>query len=116
MAFTSSKKSGREVILADAVSYMAENYHNSALTVSQIAEHCHVSEIYLRKLFGKNYSTTPMRYLRDIRMKKACQLILEKRHVSEIALSVGYSDVYQFSRAYKKHFGFSPSETNEVIF
>ena len=110
MAFTSSKKSGREVILADAVSYMAENYHNSALTVSQIAEHCHVSEIYLRKLFEKSYSTTPFRYLRNIRMNKAYQLTLEKRRISQIAIDVGYSDVYQFSRAFKKHFGFSPSE------
>ena len=31
--------------------------------------------------------------------------------VKEIAAAVGYSDIYQFSRAYKRHFGFPPSKT-----
>lgn len=99
-----------EKIVADAVRYMAENYENSKLTVKAVAEKCFVSEIYLRKLFAKHRNTTPFKELTDIRMKKARTLLLEKRSVKETALSVGYSDIYQFSRAYKKIFGYPPSE------
>ena len=47
--------------------------------------------------------------LTKIRMEKAKFMIEEKRPLTEIALSVGYSDIYQFSRAYKKFYGYSPS-------
>lgn len=94
-----------------ATEYMNENYAHSELTVSQVAASCFVSEIYLRKLFEKERGITPFRALTEIRMERARNLALEKRPIKEIARSVGYSDVYQFSRAYKKYFGYSPSKT-----
>jgi AraC-like DNA-binding protein len=94
-----------------ATEYMNQNYSIAQLTVSQVAASCFVSEIYLRKLFEKERGTTPFRYLTDIRMERARHLALEKRPIKEISQSVGYSDVYQFSRAYKKYFGFPPSKT-----
>ena len=103
--------SDAEKTISDAVKFMAENFHNSHLTIKQVAEKCYVSEIYLRKLFEKHRKTTPFKVLTDIRMNLAYKLCLEKRPVKEIALNVGYSDIYQFSRAYKKHFGHSPSDT-----
>ncbi len=96
-------------VLTLAIEYMMENYHNSSLAVSDIAKHCYISEIYLRKLFTKQYSTTPFKMLTDIRMKKAYVLAKEKRPITEIAEAVGYGAVCQFSRAYKKYYGRSPS-------
>lgn len=98
-----------EAIITKATEYMMENYHNSALSVADIAAHCYISEIYLRKLFTKMYSTTPFKKLTEIRMKKAYVLAKEKRPITEIAESVGYGAVCQFSRAYKKYYGRSPS-------
>lgn len=99
-----------ERILTQAVEYMMKNYHKSNLTVKKIANHCYISEIYLRKLFNKNYHNTPFKMLTDIRMKKALLLLKEKRPIKEIALSVGYSDVFQFSRAFKRYYGKSPTK------
>ncbi|MBQ6893188.1 MAG: helix-turn-helix transcriptional regulator, partial [Clostridia bacterium] len=106
-----TKQSASDKILTDAVEYMMANYHDASLTVEKVAAHCFISEIYLRKLFDKKYGTTPFKKLCEIRMKKAYLLTKEKRPVKEIAASVGYSAVYQFSRAYKKYYGKSPSET-----
>ena len=47
-------------------------------------------------------------------MKKAYEMILERMPVKKIALSVGYTDVYQFSRAFKRYFGYAPSETSLI--
>ncbi|MBQ4556971.1 MAG: helix-turn-helix transcriptional regulator [Clostridia bacterium] len=105
-----TKSSAADKILTDAIEYMMSNYYVSTLTVYQVASHCFVSEIYLRKLFAKKYDTTPFKMLTDIRMKKAYLLTKEKRPVKEIALEVGYSAVCQFSRAYKKYYGVPPSE------
>ncbi|MBK6364670.1 MAG: AraC family transcriptional regulator [Saprospiraceae bacterium] len=30
--------------------------------------------------------------------------------ISQLAMEVGYSDIFTFSKAYKQHFGFPPSQ------
>ena len=60
--------------------------------------------------FTCSIQKTPFRLLMDLRMKKAYEMLLEKRPIKEIASSVGYSDIYQFSRAYKRYFGYAPTE------
>ena len=90
---------------------MLEHYAESSVTVGEIAQKCFVSEVYLRKLYEKECHTTPFKALTDIRMKHAYMLAKEKCPIKEIARAVGYSDVYQFSRAYKRHFGYPPAET-----
>lgn len=96
-------------IVKTALDYMQKNYANNLLTVSEIAKACFVSEIYLRKLFDKHVGQTPFKALTKIRMEKAKFLIEEKLPLAQVALSVGYLDIYQFSRAYKKFYGYSPS-------
>lgn len=99
-------------VVAKATDYMRRQCHCSALTVGDIAEHCYVSEVYLRKLFEREEKTSPFRRLTAIRMDKAQRLIDEKRPLKEVALNVGYADVFQFSRAYKRYFGYSPSKSH----
>lgn len=94
-----------------ATEYIRANYSQSTLTVSQVARECFVSETYLRKLFASKMNTTPSRYVTKIRMDHAYHLARERLPVGEIAILVGYADIYQFSRAYKKYFGCCPSET-----
>lgn len=92
-----------------ALAYMRQHYARPRLTVAEIARAACVSEIYLRKLFARELSATPFQALTALRMQRASLLIEEKRPLAEIAASVGYSDLYQFSRAYKRHFGTPPS-------
>jgi iron complex transport system substrate-binding protein len=92
-------------VVEKALIYMKANYWNSNLTIKTISDNCNVSEIYLRKLFEKHLKNTPFRELTKVRMNRAKLMIEEKRPLLEVALSVGYSDIYQFSRAYKKYFG-----------
>ena len=112
--FETTAGPGREnKIVADAEEYMKVHYADPELTVGTIAGHCFVSEIYLRKLFSKYRGIPPAKMLTKIRMNEAYLLFLDKRSVKETALRVGYSDIFQFSRAYKRFFGFSPSETRQ---
>ena len=94
-----------------ALLYMNLHYEDPSLTIAEIAAECHISEIYLRKIFEKEFGIPPYKKLFEIRMNAAHLLAKEKRLVKEIAASTGYSDVFQFSRAYKRYFGYPPSET-----
>ena len=91
-----------------------ERYSDSNFTCRALASGLFVSEAYLRREFKKEYQTGIGEYLRRIRMEKARELLLECRSVGETALECGYSDVYQFSRAYKRCYGHSPKETASI--
>ena len=96
-------------VIAKATDFMRKYCDRPTLTVGEVARHCYISDVYLRKLFERELKTSPFRKLTEIRMEKARALIEEKRPLKEIAPAVGYSDVFQFSRAYKRHFGHPPS-------
>lgn len=55
--------------------------------------------------------TTPVRRLRDLRLAHALGLLQHSdQSVTEIALSVGYARIQEFSRDFKKHYGRTPRE------
>lgn len=59
--------------------------------------------------FKRQTGHSPIDYLIQTRIAKARNLLLRSdATLSEIAAEVGYSDVYYFSRIFKKHVGISP--------
>ena len=101
-------------IVSSAIRFMHANLSSSTLTVGDVARSCNVSEIYLRKLFEKHLKTTPFKKLTEIRMERARVLVREMRGLGEVAASIGYSDLFQFSRAYKRYYGYPPSSEIRV--
>ena len=99
-------------IISAAIRFMYSNLSLPTLTIGEVARSCNVSEIYLRKLFEKHLKTTPFKKLTEMRMERARVLVREMRGIGEVAVSVGYSDLFQFSRAYKRYYGYPPS--NEI--
>lgn len=68
---------------------------------------------YLRKLFKKEIGLTPLEYMTQLRMKRACVLLTmqgsEDYAIGEIAQLCGFDDALYFSRVFKKVYGLSPS-------
>lgn len=54
---------------------------------------------------------SPQELIRDIKLKKATTLLLEKKYnIGEIAYLTGYPNAKYFSTAFRKYFGKTPSE------
>lgn len=111
LAGVQATQSTSNLCVEKALLYLNMYYENPKLSMADVARECHISEVYLRKLFQKELGIPPSKKLFEIRMKAASLLAKEKRPVSEIAACVGYADVFQFSRAYKRYFGYPPSQT-----
>ena len=94
-----------------AMKYIEKNIGNADMTNESIAQNANISEVYLRKLFLKNFHTTPKQYILDIRIQKAKQLLTDSSlTVSSISELCGFSSVYTFSRSFKEKTGISPSD------
>ncbi len=89
---------------------------NSDLKISEIAKICGVSECYFRRLFLEYSGLSPMDFKQHYRIEKAKQLLCsdEELTVSEIAEELGFTDVYHFSKTFKKFIGVSPCQYSKV--
>jgi len=90
--------------------FLIENYRKT-FTVSELSAIAGLSSSYFRMIFKKNTAMTVIQYQNKVKISKACDLLLsESCNVTEAAYSVGYNDIYYFSRVFKKIKGMSPSE------
>lgn len=80
-------------------------------SVTYLAKECRISEAYFRRLFYELYGMSPKRYITDIRINRA-KSMLEYSDCSILCIAekTGYSDIYQFSKAFKCITGCSPTE------
>lgn len=81
------------------------------ISVAGLAKRFNVDRCYFSSLFSENVGISPSQYLINLRLEKAADLLAgHKESVSVVALSVGYSDIYNFSKAFKKKYGVSPKK------
>jgi len=96
--------------LSEAVAYIEKNVERN-FSLKNIADHLHISESYLSKLFKSKTSYTFLEYCTNYRIKKAAELLMDERNkVYEIADKVGYPDSRYFSTLFKKQIGLTPTE------
>ena len=75
------------------------------------AEMCCLSVSRFAHMFKQVTGSSPHALYMQIKANKAKDLILNSElNISEIAENLGFSDIYYFSRFYKKYFGVSPSK------
>lgn len=92
----------------DSMKYM-ELHASEGITVQQVADFAGVHRSYFTQVFTSQAGMPPMKYLQQIRMDKARKLLMDTNaSITEIALSLGYPNLYSFTRAFKLYFKESP--------
>lgn len=87
-----------------------ENLYKN-LTVSEFAILSHMSLTSFKRKFNEVYDQSPIKYLSKMKLQKAFQLLKDKnKKISHIAYDVGFQSLSTFNRAFKAHYGRSPSE------
>lgn len=85
------------------------NHYAEPMKIAEIASVCHMSESHFRRLFEDNIGMTPVEYLNQVRVKKACDLIKKTGNsMEEIAAKVGFTTTSTFNRNFKRMIGTSP--------
>ena len=95
-----------------ALEYISKNYLKSRISNDTLAAECNISTVYFRKLFTQAYGISPQICILRLKMEIAKEYLEngEFKNISEVAARVGYDDVYQFSKMFKRYSGMSPKK------
>jgi len=94
--------------------YIAKNYMNK-ISFNELASRVHLSRTYLSAMFNREVGVTFPEYLTQVRINKAIEIMRNKNiNKTDIASLVGFSDYSYFSKIFKKHTGYSPSEYEDI--
>lgn len=106
----------RKYIVEQIVGYFEDHYAEK-ISLDTIAENMYLSPFYISKIFKSETGEAPIRHLINIRLQKALELLQQEgcSNIKEVACQVGYDDAYHFSKLFKKHFGFPPSEAKKQL-
>lgn len=96
--------------ISKAVQYINENL-DQPVSVEDLANMVHMSQTTFYENFKKVLHLSPLQYAKSVKLNHAQTLIREGKKANEAGFLVGYNSPAQFSREYKRHFGYSPSRT-----
>ncbi len=96
--------------ISRVVEYIHSNLKKSH-NMDDLAGTANMSKTSFFETFKKVMNISPLQYIKSIRLHKAQVFLKEGRNAKESGYMVGYNSVSQFSREYKRYFGFSPSAT-----
>lgn len=106
----SSAKGRRAEQYATAIAAMHKHL-KERLCANELALQCGMSVSTLQKLFLQYAGMGMMQYYHNLRMHHARRMLSEGKTVKETATALGFEDQNYFSTAYRRHFGFPPSDT-----
>ena len=96
--------------LARVSALVNDNIGNSGFGVQDVTTALGVSRSLLHVKMKSLLNMSMGDYIKKRRLERACQLLRSGKNVSETAYMTGFSDPNYFSKAFKKHFGMSPTE------
>jgi AraC-like DNA-binding protein len=96
--------------IARAVDYIHQHM-DQTISVDALAAMVNMSATTFHRHFKEVMHLAPLQYAKSIKLHRARALIREGKRATEAGYIVGYNSPAQFSREYKRQFGYAPSAT-----
>jgi AraC-like DNA-binding protein len=87
------------------------NISNVDFTIDKLSKEMRLSRAQLYRKLNSMSNTSPVQFVRDVRLRFALNLIKERKlSISEIAYELGFSNPSYFAKCFKEKYGISPSK------
>ena len=106
-----NKKQSDAVMIQNVRAYILENLENPLPSTPELSKMFKVNEFKLKDSFRHFFNTSIYQFYIEERLKKAHSMILQTAiPIKQIAIICGYINYINFYKAFKKRFGYPPSE------
>lgn len=104
-----NKKSHNNELKECIINYILQNFHDPSLTASMVCQEMKISQKYLIQFLKEQTGKTFAKYIEDLRVEKAKELLLNTDYSNErIAGEAGFGSMNSFYRVFNKKTGVSP--------
>lgn len=95
-----------------AKNYLDTHFYDTTLNLDEVSDAVGLSKYHLCREFTHLYGTSPGKYLSNLRIQKACSMLLQNRQhtIGEIASMVGFSNDNYFCKVFRKALGITPTQ------
>lgn len=101
-------------LIKPAMDYIEESFLNSKISIAFLSQLCGISDSYLKKIFIKKFGVPPVKYIIQLKINYATDLLRSNLYsLEQIAQMCGYDSYYYFSRQFKSYVGISPKSFAE---
>ena len=108
---TQERKCNDEVLMERVMKAISKNLDDNDFGVEDLAKEVGLSRTHLQRKMKEQTGLNVAEFIRNIRLEQAARLLREQKlNVSQVAYSVGFSNLAHFSTVFKKHFGLTPTE------
>jgi YesN/AraC family two-component response regulator len=98
----------------DVAAYIKHNFHKP-IPLDDISDHVKINRCYFCNVFKKETGRTYLQFLKDIRIEKGKELLLNKSlSILEVSLSVGFNNQNYFNAIVKKLTNMTPLEYRSI--
>ena len=108
-AFFSEQEDNEADCIDQALAYIQAEY-TEGLSITDLTKRLKIDRSHFSTRFKARMGVSPGKYLMDLRMRTAASILSEGASVSITAISVGYSDIYIFSKMFRRYYGVSPTQ------
>jgi signal transduction histidine kinase/DNA-binding response OmpR family regulator/ligand-binding sensor domain-containing protein len=103
-----------KIFMERVIKFVEENLMNENFSIDTLAQEMSMSRSVFFKKLKALTTNSPKDFIREIKMKKASDLLKEKKYqMYEIASLTGFQNSDYFSTAFKSYYGISPSKFME---
>ena len=96
--------------IAAGIEYVDKNY-GEKISVSMLADACHMSETHFRRVFLQSMKISPLAYINRIRVEAACRLLhTTNESIGDIAVKCGFITITALNRNFKEIVGMTPTK------
>jgi AraC-like DNA-binding protein/ligand-binding sensor domain-containing protein len=95
--------------------FVEEHIADADISIGDMADAAATSRSGLQRKMKQLMGVTPLDFLREARIKRACRMLTEgNRNITEVAYACGFNDPKYFSRCFKASMGCPPREYSQA--
>ena len=104
-------KGNDEQLMERIMKAVNKNLSDSDFNVEMLTTEVGISRAQLHRKMKELTGLSTSEFIRNIRLEQAARLLKEQKiNVTQVAYTVGFSNLAHFSTLFRKHFGVAPSE------
>jgi len=108
-SFVTLQPKAERALLQRALAYL-EAHYAANVSLDELAAQVHLSPYHLLRLFKATFGLPPHAYLTQLRVQRAKQLLNAGLPITEVALTVGFTDQSHLTRHFKRMIGVPPGQ------